>query len=280
MDKIKVVGEIGINHNGNMSIVKDMIKLAVKNGLDCVKFQKRDVEICYSKEDLDKPRESPWGTTNREQKMGLELTKENYDWIDAFCKKQNIQWTASVWDIPSVDFICQYQVPFIKVPSALITDFKLLDYIDQKGIETVMSVGMSTKEEVDDALEILGSTCTTIMHTTSSYPTPLAELNLSKIITLRNEYGEDYKIGYSNHFKSPMAIMFAGALGIDMLEYHYTLDRASYGSDQAASLESKAMEMINDWLIDLPLAMGDGEWKIQESEKAVMQKLRRYSPLV
>lgn len=279
MRNIEIVGELGINANGDINIAKEMIDLAVKNELNYVKFQKRDILSCYTKEELDKPRESPWGNTTYDQKMGLEFGKEEYDEIDEYCKIKKIPWFASPWDTVSVDFICQYDVPYIKIPSALITDLELLDYIDSKNIRTILSVGMSTKEEVETALDVLGATCDTIMHTTSSYPTPVNELNLLKIQTLRDEYGSDYKIGYSNHFKSPMACIFAAALGIDMLEYHFTLDRSMYGSDQSASLEEPGMRLISDWVNDIPDALGNGAWVVQSSEIPVMNKLRRWTKL-
>lgn len=280
MNKIEIIGEIGLNANGSTDIAMQMIDIAVKNKLDYVKFQKRDINTCYTKEELDVPRESPWGKTNRQQKEGLEFGKVQYDTIDSYCKLVGMPWSASVWDIPSLEFICQYDVPFIKVPSALITDHVLLDCIKQKGKRVIMSVGMSMKDEVDSALNILGSTCDTIMHTTSSYPTPLKELNLWKIRTLQEEYGSDYMIGYSNHFKSPMAVIFAAALGVNVVEFHYTLDRSMYGSDQSASLENRAIEMIVDYLKDCPDAMGDGNWNVMPSETSVMKKLRRWSTLL
>ncbi len=281
MNKIEIVGEVGINHNGDMSIAKQMIDLAVKNELDYVKFQKRDVLLCYTKEELDKPRESPWGKTTYEQKMGLEFNLDEYKEIDTYCKSKNIKWFASPWDLKSVDFLVNNfpDIPYIKIASAMVTDLELLDYIDSKNIRTILSVGMSTKEEVETALDVLGMTCDTIMHTTSSYPTPLEELNLLKIQTLRDEYGKDYKIGYSNHFKSPMACIFAATLGIDMLEYHFTLDRSMYGSDQPASLEEPAMRLISDWINDIPNALGNGTWIVQSSEIPVMKKLRRWTKL-
>jgi len=277
MNKIEIICEIGINANGDIEIAKKLIDIAVSNNIDYVKFQKRDIETCYSKEELDKPRESPWGTTTREQKQGLEFSQDDYDEIDWYCNKNNIKWFTSVWDIPSVDFMCDYCIPYIKIPSAMITHKELLKYISEKNFPVIMSTGMSTKKEVDVALNILGKKVEILLHTTSIYPAKLNEINLKKIVTLKKEYGKKYKIGYSNHSPSVMAVMIAAGLGAEVIEFHITLDRSMYGTDQSAAIEKRGVEMISDWLKDFPEAMGDGKWKIFDKELEVMKKLRKYS---
>jgi len=276
---IDIVAELGINCNGSVEIAKNLIDLCIDNKIKLIKFQKRDIPSCYSEEVLNTPRESPWGTTTREQKYGLEFTQEDYNEIDCYCKINRIKWFASAWDEKSVDFICQYDIPYIKVPSALITHLQLLDHIKTKNIPVIISTGMSTKEEVDIALDVLGNSCTTILHTTSIYPASVMELNLQKIITLKEEYGKKYKIGYSNHSPSVMAIIFAAVLGVEMIEFHITPDRSIYGTDQSAAIEKRGIETIMDWITDLPIALGDGKWKIYDKEIEVMKKLRKKSNL-
>ena len=276
---IDLVAEIGINANGSVEIAKKLIDIAVHNGVKYVKFQKRDIPSCYSEGVLNTERESPWGTTTREQKYGLEFSEEDYHEIDCYCKINNIQWFASAWDIKSVDFLCEYNIPYIKVPSALITDLQLLEHIKSKNIPVIISTGMSTLKEVHVALEVLDDACTTILHTTSIYPATVVELNLQKIQTLRDCYGYRYKIGYSNHSPSVMAIIFAAVLGAEMIEFHVTLDRSMYGTDQSAAIERRGVETITDWITDLPFALGDGQWKIFDKEKDVMNKLRRFTTL-
>ena len=277
MVKTRLVAEIGINGNGDIQLTKELIQMAKDVRFDYVKFQKRHIPDCYTEEELNKPRESPWGTTTREQKYGIEYTKEGYDEIDAYCKSLSIPWFASPWDEPSVDFICQYDIPYIKIPSAYVTHLQLLRHIKSKNKPTILSVGMSTKNEVDEALAVLGDSCQVIMHTTSSYPTPLNELNLNKIRTLRYEYGDRYEIGYSNHSESVMAVIYAAALGATWIEAHITKGRHLYGSDQAASIERRGLEVIQDWTQDIPVAFGDGDWKVMDSEIPVMKKLRKWS---
>jgi N-acetylneuraminate synthase len=277
---IDIVAEIGINANGSVEIAKKLIDISVNNGIKYVKFQKRDIPSCYSEGVLNTERESPWGTTTREQKYGLEFTEDEYNEIDCYCKINDIRWFASAWDEISVDFLCQYDIPYIKVPSALITDLQLLDHIKSKSIPVIISTGMSTEKEIHIALKVLGDSCTTILHTTSIYPASVAELNLQKIITLQETFGYRYKVGYSNHSPSVMAVIFAAVLGAEMIEFHITLDRSMYGTDQSAAIERRGVETITDWITDLPYALGDGKWKIFDKEIAVMEKLRKRTDLL
>ena len=277
MEDIVIIAEIGINHSGNVDLAKEMIGVAIDYGVDYVKFQKRDVLSCYTSKELSVPRESPWGTTTLKQKLGLEFGEKEYDNINEYCKSFDIPWFASVWDKISVDFITKYNVPYIKIPSAHVTNHELLEYVKLKNIPVIMSVGMSTKEEVDKALKTLGDVCMVIMHTTSSYPTPLAHMNLMKIKTLKDEYGDKYRIGFSNHHPGTYFLTVAPLLGADFLEFHITLDRASYGTDQAASIEPGGVRIIINHVRDLKTALGTGEWTIFESELPVMKKLRKWS---
>lgn len=275
MNKVVTVGEIGINANGNINLAKKLINLCSTFGIDYVKFQKRTINNCYSKDDLDKYRESPWGTTNREQKEGLEFSKEDYDEIDNYCKLLNIKWFVSVWDLPSIDFIKQYDLPFIKIPSALMSHNELLKEVKKTNIPVIISTGMCEKEEIDNVINILGNNIKYILHTTSSYPTPENEMNLSKIVTLKNEYGEKFKIGFSNHHQGTYFCTVAPLLGAEMIEFHITLDRSMYGSDQAASIEPNGIRIIKDHINSLTNAIGDGEWRIEKSEVDIAKKLKR-----
>lgn len=277
MNKIKLICELGINCNGSVDIAKELIGVAIDHDIDYVKFQKRDILSCYSKEELDKPRESPWGTTTREQKMGLEFGEQEYDEIDDYCKGFDIPWFSSVWDLKSVDFLKKYNTPYIKIPSAHVTHHELLRYVKEQNKPVIMSTGMSTKEEVDKALETLGDCCEVIMHTTSSYPTPLSHMNLLKIKTLKDEYGDKYKIGFSNHHQGTYFLTIAPVLGAEFLEFHITLDRAMYGSDQAASIEPNGVRVIANHVGDLNAALGTGGWIVYESEVPVIKKLRKWT---
>jgi N-acetylneuraminate synthase len=275
MNETLLVGEIGTNGSGNLETTKKMISICHAFNVDYVKFQKRTLDKVYTQKELDTPRESPWGTTNREQKQGLEYSKEDYDEIDKYCKTLGIKWFASVWDVPSVNFIESYNVPFIKIPSALISHHELLNSVRRSGIPVIIATGMSEREEIDSAISILGDNLKYILHATSSYPTPVGEINLNKIKTLKELYGDKYKIGFSNHHQGTFFCTAAAVLGAEMIEFHITLDRASYGSDQAASIEPNGIRIITDHVKSLKDAMGDGEWRIEPSEIPVKNKLKR-----
>jgi len=271
---MKIVAEIGINHNGNIELAKKLIDMAKFVKCDMVKFQKRTINKVYTQEELDKPRESPWGKTNREQKTGLELHYADYKQIQYYTTINKIPWFASPWDIESVDFISDWAIPYIKVASASITDFELLDKVRATKIPVIMSTGMSTRKEVWAAVDFLGSQLEYILACTSTYPTLPEEQNLNFIKTLQFEFPK-HKIGFSNHSPGIIYCAIAAALGVEMIEYHITLDRSMYGSDQKASIELAGALSINKYCKTVPLGMGDGSWTVYLSEEGVKKKLRR-----
>lgn len=272
----EIVAEIGINHNGDLNIAKKLIKQMAVAECDCVKFQKRTVEKIYTKEELDKYRESPWGTTNREQKNGLEFGETEYNEIDIYTEEVGINWFVSPWDTSSVDFLQKYKhcMPYVKVASACIADFELLESIKSLHLPIVLSTGMSTKEEVDKAVDYLKEGLHYILACTSTYPTSAEEMNLSFITTLKKEYPR-YKIGFSNHYPGVLFLAEAVLLGAEMVEFHVTLSRAMYGSDQPASIELPGVLKIVDYIRDTEKAAGTGEWTVFPSEEKIKQKLRR-----
>lgn len=268
-----ISAEIGINHNGDMDIAKRLIDASKEAGCDVVKFQKRTVEIVYSEEELARPRESPFGDTNGDLKRGLELGLEQYREIDAHCKAKKIQWFASCWDEPSVDFIEQFEPPAYKIASASLTDDALLRHHRATGRPIILSTGMSTLEEIDHALEVLGDEDLILLQCTSTYPSKLEELNLRAMETLRKRYG--VPVGYSGHEVGLATTVAAATLGACMVERHITLDRSMWGSDQAASVEPQGFaRMVRD-IRTIEKAMGDGVKVRYESEVPVMEKLRR-----
>ena len=270
-----IIAEIGINHNGNIEIAKNLIEKAHSFGVDAVKFQKRDLNSVYTQDELDKPRESPWGTTNREQKQGLEFSTEEFDIIDAYCKELGITWFASPWDVESVDFLAKYNCDYAKVASALITHTKLLEAIAEQGKYTFISTGMSTMEEIEAAVSIFTkANCPfELMHCTSTYPSKLEELNLKCIDTLRKKF--KCKVGYSGHEVGLAPSVAAAAMGATSIERHITLDRAMYGSDQAASVEVGGFARLVKDIRAVETAMGDGVKKVYDSEVPILKKLRR-----
>jgi len=274
MKNIFIIAEIGINHNGNINIAKDLILLAKNSGCDAVKFQKRTIEIVYSKEELDKPRESPWGKTQRDQKEGLEFSKKDYDEINNFCKINKIIWFASAWDIPSLVFLDQYNLKYNKIASAMITHKDFLIEVAKRKKYTFISTGMSDYEIIDKAVEIFkDNKCEfELMHTVSAYPCPEEQLNLHLIQDLKNRY--KCNIGYSGHEPSVSPSVIAACLGASSIERHITLDRSMYGSDQAASLEKKGLEEVVNIIKKIPIVMGNKEKNIFECEIEVAKKLR------
>ena len=270
-----IIAEIGINHNGNLGIAKNLIDLAVLSGCDAVKFQKRTIEDVYSPEELDVDRESPWGTTNREQKNGLEFSKEDYDHIDLYCKEKGIEWFASAWDIKSQEFLRQYDCKYNKVASPMLTITPLLHKIAEEGKYTFISTGMSTLEEIDAAVEIFKShDCPfELMHCNSSYPTEDFNANLKCMKTLESRYKCD--VGFSGHEKGIQITLAATALGATSIERHITLDRYMYGSDQFASTAPMDLMKMNKLIRILEKAQGDGEKYIREEEKAARNKLTK-----
>jgi len=268
-----VVAEIGINHNGDINVAKKLIDLAVFAGCNAVKFQKRTIEVVYSAEELAKPRENPFGATNGDLKYGLEFGYEEYKEFDKYCREKNMIWFASCWDEGSVDFINQFNVPCYKIASPSMTDDGLLLYTKAKGKPIIMSTGMSTLEQIDHAVEILGNDNLIILHTTSTYPAYYEELNLSVIPALKKRYG--VPIGYSGHETGIASSTAAVALGACVVERHITLDRSMWGSDQAASLgPNGVIKMISEIRL-VETAMGDGVKRVIEREEPIIKKLRR-----
>ena len=272
-EPVFVTAEIGINHNGSVNIAKQLIDVAVEAGCDAVKFQKRTVDIVYTSEELAKPRESPFGDTNGDLKYGLEFGKEEYDEIDRYCKERGITWFASCWDEGSVDFIDQYDPPCYKIASASLIDDDLLMHTKSKGKPIMLSTGMSTMEQVKHAVNILGEDNLILLHCTSTYPSKLEELNLNVIKNLKKEF--DCLIGYSGHEIGVSSSIVAAVLGARVIERHITLDRAMYGSDQAASLEPQGIRKLARDLREIPIILGDGKKVVYESELPIIEKLRR-----
>ena len=274
-----IIAEIGINHNGDMDLTKKLIDAAVDSGCDAVKFQKRTVEEVYSKEELDKFRESPWGTTNREQKNGLEFSEAEYDEIDTYCKSKGIDWSASAWDVGSQKFLRKYDLPFNKIASAMLTHKRLLQEIASEGRKTFISTGMSTLEEIDKAVSIFEDmNCPyELMHCNSSYPMLVEDANLLVMQTLRDRYNCD--VGYSGHESGIIVSCAAVALGATCLERHITLDRSMYGSDQAASLEIGGLNRLVNYVRDIEKSLGNSDKVVTEKESQIAAKLRKVNTL-
>jgi len=270
-----VIAEIGINHNGSLDIAKKLIDIATTAGCDAVKFQKRSVEKLYPKKTLDQPRESPWGTTQREQKMGLEFSLKDYSNIDKYCKKKNIPWFASCWDIESQKQMRKFKTKYNKVASAMLIHEELLKTIAEEKKYTFISTGMSTMKQIENAVKIFKKfKCPfELMHSHSAYPMKLDEANLKLIQTLKNKF--KCQVGYSGHETgSYLVCITASLLGATSIERHITLDRTMYGSDQSASLEPEGLfRMVRD-LRTIDKIQGDGKKRIWDSEIPAMKKLR------
>jgi len=296
---ILIVAEIGINHNGDIEIAKKLIDLAVKAGFDAVKFQKRTIDVVYSEADRCKPREIPEdilknalkrqalpedsvkrlkenmaATTNGDQKYCLEFGQNEFKEIDRYCKEKNIMWLASCWDEASVDFIDQFNPPCYKIASASLTDDDLIKYTKSKGKPIILSTGMSTLEQIEHAVNILGKENLILMHCVGTYPAKIEDLNLKVIASLKQKF-PDLIIGYSGHEVGVYPSVMAAVLGAKVIERHITLDRAMPGSDQAASLEPKGAELVVRDIRLWEAVKGDGVKKVIDAEIAVMQKLRR-----
>jgi len=268
-----MVAEIGINHNGDIDLARRLISVAVAAGCDAVKFQKRTVDIVYTPEELAKPRENPFGPTNGDLKRGLEFGLEQYRLIDRYCKEVKMAWFASCWDEPSVDFIDEFAPPCYKIASASLTDDNLLRHTRSKGRPIILSTGMSSLEEVDHAVEILGTKDLILMHTCACYPAYYPELNLRIISTLRERY--NVPVGYSGHETGLPSSVAAVALGACSVERHITLDRAMWGSDHAASLEPNGIGRLVSYIRLVEQSVGDGIKTVSAREKPIIQKLRR-----
>ena len=272
----EVVAEIGINASGSIELAEKMIDVANSAGCDFVKFQKRNIELVYTQEELDSKRESPWGTTFREQKQGLEFSEEQFQLLDTYCFSKGIGWFASPWDMDSLAFLSDFNdCQFIKIPSPLLTNEGLLKACLDIDKPVILSSGMSNIGMIDNAVRILGKRkiyC--IMHCTSTYPSKPEELNLSCITDFRKRYSWT-KVGFSNHNPGIIFMPIAVALGAEVIEFHITLDRASYGSDQSASIESEGVFRLLKHIRNTEIAMGDGVKRVMDSEIPIMRKLRR-----
>jgi len=273
-DHIFVVAEIGINHNGDLALVRELVQMAVDSGCDAVKFQKRTVGIVYDQATLDSPRESPFGSTTREQKFALEFEFAEYTEIDALCRETGIPWFASAWDIPAQQFLQQFDLPFNKVASALISHPEFLRTVASERKFTFISTGMSSWSDVDLAVEIFRDAgCPfMLMHSVSEYPCAEENLNLAVIQELQRRYASP--CGYSGHENTVTPSVIAAALGARAIERHVTLDRTMYGTDQSASLESTELKALVSELRRLPIILGDGVKRITDGEQQVSEKLR------
>jgi N-acetylneuraminate synthase len=268
-----VVAEIGINHNGNIEIAKKLIAAAKLAGCDAVKFQKRTVEVVYTADELAKPRENPFGPTNGDLKRGLEFAYDEYKVIDAFCKQQDILWFASPWDEASVDFLEQFNVPCHKVAAASLTDLGLLRKIKNTAKPVILSTGMSSSDEIDQAVNILGKERLVLLHCVSLYPAPADKINLRAMQTLMNT--SDVPVGYSGHELDTIISAGAVAMGACMVERHFTLDRAMWGSDHKASIELAEMKSMIEHIHLVEAALGSPEIHCLPEEEPVKAKLRR-----
>lgn len=271
---IEVVLEIGINANGDINLAKKLIDVAYSAGIKYVKLQKRTIDLVYTPDELATPRKSAWGATTKEQKEGLEFGKSQYEEIENYCNGK-VRWFASPWDLQSLQFLKDFNPPFIKIPSARITDMHLLDACSELGIPVVLSTGMSDYEMIDKAIGVLGKDIVyCIMHCTSTYPTKVDESNVRCITAMKERYPWA-KIGFSNHYPGLMSMVIASTLGAEMLEFHATLDRTMEGSDQAASIEPQGVFKLMEYLKLIEKMMGDGVKRIYDSEIPIIKKLRR-----
>ena len=269
--KVNIIGEIGINHNGSLEICKKIIDAAVLAGCDWVKFQKRTPDVCVPEEQKNKPKSTPWGDmTYLEYKYKVEFGKEEYDEIDRYCKEKGIGWFASVWDKDSVDFMAQYS-KITKIPSALITNKELISYAREKFDYLIISTGMSTEGEIEDCVSICNPDV--IMHTNSTYPSPIKELNLEYITFLKNKYKKE--VGYSGHEYGLVTTFATVPLGVTWVERHITLDRTMWGSDHLASVEPSGLFKLVKGIRDITLALGGNEERLLlDSELSKRKSLR------
>ena len=270
---IFIVAEIGINHNGDVDLARKLVEAAASAGCDAVKFQKRTIDLVYTAEELARPRESPFGPTNGDLKRGLELGHSDYVAIDRHCRHLGIPWFASCWDRRAVDFIEGFDPPCYKIASACLTNDDLLRYARAKGRPILLSTGMSTREQIDHAVDVLGDAALVLLHCTSAYPSNVEDLNLRVIPWLAQRYG--VPVGYSGHEVGLSTTLAAVALGACLVERHLTLDRAMWGSDQAASVEPQGLARLVNDIHAIARAMGDGVKCVHESELPVRDKLRR-----
>lgn len=274
------IAEIGINHNGSMGLCKQLIDVAKEVGANAIKFQKRTIEAVYTPEELAKPRDNPFGSTNGDLKRGLEFDQSQYQEIDGYCAQRGLDWSASCWDRASVEFVAQFTPPFLKIPSALITDMALLRAYRDTGIPLILSTGMSTWKEIDKAVETVRWLAgkrqmseVTLLHCHAAYPSPLEEINLACIQSLKARYG--LPVGYSSHTVSPWPCLMAAVCGAEVVEFHLTLDRSIWGSDQSSSLEPHAAKKLIQEIRTWEVCKGDGEKRLYPSEVPAKAKLRK-----
>jgi len=277
MKKTYIIAEIGINHNGDLNVAKRLIDIAAVAGCDAVKFQKRDPDVCVPEHQKNVEKDTPWGTmTYLEYKHKTEFGKKEYDEIDQHCRNKAISWSASPWDLGSLEFLLQYDIPFIKIPSAMLTNLKLIEAAAKSGKKVILSTGMSTEEEIYKAICVLEPGPEmydyAILHCNSTYPAPLDELNLSCIKTMKDKYG--CEVGYSGHEFRLGTSVAAVYLGATIIERHITLDRSMWGSDHLSSVEPQGLFKLVSGIRELEQSFGDGKIKVTESEKPVRKKLR------
>ena len=277
-EKVYIIAEIGINHNGDLDIAKKLIDIAKVAGCDAVKFQKRNPDICVPEHQKSVERDTPWGKMSYlEYKYKVEFGKKEYDIIDDYCKKRDISWSASPWDLDSLNFLNQYNIPFIKIPSALLTDIELITASAQTNKKLIISTGMSTMDEIDasvNAIKKANSNCDlSILHCNSSYPAPNEDLNLQCIKTLKEKY--KCTVGYSGHEFGLTTTIASVCLGAKIIERHITLDRTMWGTDQMCSVEPQGLIKLVRGVHELSAAMGDGKKVVTETEKPIRDKLRK-----
>tara|TARA_B100000959_G_scaffold248657_1_gene275740 strand:+ start:125 stop:964 length:840 start_codon:yes stop_codon:yes gene_type:complete len=277
-NNVYIIAEIGINHNGDLAIAKKLIDIAKVAGCDVVKFQKRNPDVCVPEHQKSVMRDTPWGRmTYLEYKYKVEFDKNDYNEIDSYCKSRKIKWTASPWDLDSLDFLNQYDVPFIKIPSALLTDLELIKKTTETGKKIIISTGMSTIDEVDSAVETIKKVNIdanyAVLHCNSSYPAPNNELNLKCIQTLKNRYS--CEVGYSGHEFGLTTTIASICLGATIIERHITLDRTMWGTDQMCSVEPQGLIKLVRGIRELSAAIGDGKKVVTETEKPIKDKLRK-----
>jgi len=274
MKNTYIIAEIGINHNGSMDVAKKLIDIASVAGCDAVKFQKRNPDVCVPEHQKNVIRETPWGTmTYLEYKHKIEFGKDEYDEIDSYCKTKGISWSASPWDLDSLNFLNQYDIPFIKIPSAMLTNDELLVASVNTDKKIILSVGMSTEDEIDHAVEILKkSNNFALLHCNSTYPAPINELNLSAVKSLKEKYG--CEVGYSGHEFRLGTTVAAVYLGASIIERHITLDRTMWGTDHMSSVEPQGLIKLVKGIRELEEAYGDGVIRVTDSQIPVRNKLR------
>jgi|TARA_B100000287_G_scaffold320429_1_gene304349 N-acetylneuraminate synthase len=272
--KTYIIAEIGINHNGDLNIAKQLIDIAKVAGCDSVKFQKRNPDVCVPEHQKSVMRDTPWGRMSYlEYKYRVEFGKREYDEIDRYCRECGIEWSASPWDIDSLHFLLNYELPYIKIPSALLTDDKLLKASASTGKKIILSTGMSSMEEVERAVEIVKDSDYSLLHCNSTYPAPIDELNLNCIKTLKEKF--NCEVGYSGHEYGLSTTISSICLGASILERHITLDRSMWGTDQMCSVESHGLIKLVKGVRELERSLGDGVKTVTESEKIIKDKLRK-----